>query len=360
MSSDPASAPPRRAAPAASVPDDEISLWEVLAVLIRRRQVIVRAVVVCAALAVVYTFLQPRTWTTEASFRPQGASGGGELVALAAQFGVNVGGGEDTESPAFYQELLASREILSRVAAGRYPVEGGELPLVDVLEIEASEDAPDPEALRLVRAVEWLREQAVSVSTGRETGVLTLSVQTEWPEVSRGIADRLLAEVSRFNLETRQSQAGAERAFVEERVEAALADLEAVEAELQAFLESNRQFEGSPQLVNQFEGLQREVALRQQVYSTLVQSYEQARISEVRDTPVLTVLQRPFVPVEPDGRGLVLRFALGVVLGGMLGVVLAFLVEVFRRPSAGGDPARDDFQEAWNGFLRSLPLRRSS
>jgi len=340
-------------------PDDEISLWEVLAVLIRRRSVIVWAVGVCAVLAVVVTFLQPRSWTTTASFRPQGSDGPGELASLASQFGVNIGGGETTESPAFYQELLTSREILSRVAAADYPLDGQALPLVDILEIEADPEEPRAEELRLVQAIEWLRESAVSVSTGRETGLLTLEVQTEWPEVSRGIADGLLAEVARFNLETRQSQASAERSFVEERVGAAREDLERAEAQLQAFLESNRQIGSSPELQFDRDRLQREVSLRQQVYSTLVQSYEQARISEVRDTPVITVLQAPFVPIRPDGRGLVLRFALGVVLGGMAGVVLAFLVEVFRRPGDDEDPARRDFQEAWADLISSLPMTRT-
>lgn len=343
----------------AAPPDDEISLWEVLAVLIRRRAVIVWSVAVCALLAILVTFLQPRSWTTSASFRPQGSDGPGELASLAAQFGVNVGSGETTESPAFYQELLTSREILSRVAAASYPLDDVPVPLVDILEIEADPDEPRAAELRLVKAIEWLRESAISVSTGRETGILTLEVETEWPRVSREIADALLAEVARFNLETRQSQARAERDFIEDRVQAAEASLREAEAELQVFLQNNRVIGEFSQTKLEFDRLQREVLNRQQVYSTLVQSYEQARISEVRDTPVITVLQSPYLPVEPDGRGLVLRFALGVVLGGMVGVVLAFLVEVFRRPGEDDDPARRDFQEAWADLVDSLPLTRT-
>jgi uncharacterized protein involved in exopolysaccharide biosynthesis len=335
--------------------DDEISLWEVLAVLLRQRRWIVRSIVACAALAVVLAFVRARTWTTSASFRPQGSQGASELMALASQFGVNVGGSDEGESPALYQELLGSREILSRVAVAEYSAAdvSGTLPVL--LEIEA--DTPE---LELSRAVEWLEEQAVSVSTGRETGTVTLSVTTEWPGVSEAIARHLLDEVSRFNLETRQSQAGAERTFIEERVTAAEESLREAEAALQTFLQNNRVVGEFSQAKLEFDRLQREVLNRQQVYTTLVQSYEQARISEVRDTPVITVLQQPFLPPEPDGRGLVLGFALGVVLGGMLGVVLAFLAEVFGRPAQAGDPARRDFDEEWAGFLGSLPFRRSS
>lgn len=339
-------------APRTGVPDDEISLWEVLAVLLRRRGLIVRSVLLVAVLAVVVAFIRARTWTTAAAFRPQGSSGASELASLASQFGVNVGAADEGESPAFYQELLGSREILTRVAAQPYATGEDTLPLVDLLELEA-----DSEALRLDRAIRWLREEAVSVSTGRETGTVTLEVQTEWPLVSLHIARNLLDEVARFNLETRQSQARAERAFIEDRVRAAEASLRAAEAALQEFVRSNRVVGEFSELALERERLQREVNNRSQVYNTLLQSYEQARISEVRDTPVITVLQPPFLPPEPDGRGLTLAGALGLVLGGMVGVVLAFLVEVFQRPDPA-DPARRDFQEAWSGLLQSLPFRR--
>jgi len=102
---------------------------------------------------------------------------------------------------------------------------------------------------------------------------------------------------------------------------------------------------------------EREVMLRQSVLTTLVQSYEQARIAEVRDTPVITVLEKPFLPPGPDERRLVLSAALGIVLGGMAGIVLVFLIEAFCRPVAG-DQARKDFQDSWNGLMRSIPFVR--
>lgn len=332
-------------------PDDEISLWEVLAVLLRRRSLIVRTAGAVIVVAIAVAFLRDRTWTTEASFRPQGSSGASELAALASQFGVNVGSRDEGESPAFYQELLASREILSRVAVASYPGDEGVAPLPELLAIEE-----ENEGLQVARTVEWLRETAISVSTGRETGIVTVEVTSRWPQVSLGIAQDLLDEISRFNLETRQSQARAERDFIQSRVQAAADDLRDAEVALQEFLQNNRVIGEFSQAKLEFDRLQREVVNRQQVYSTLVQSYEQARITEVRDTPVITVLQSPFLPPEPDGRGLTLSGALGLVLGGMVGVVLAFLVEVVQRPMDGSDPARRDFQEAWAGLKRSLPF----
>lgn len=332
--------------------DDEISLWEVLAVLLRRRGTIVATTLVVTVLAVVVAFVRAESFTTTASFRPQGSEqSSSQLMALASQFGVNVPGGAEEASPAFYAELVTSREILSKSATRPYDVEGeGTVLLKDLLEIEK-----DTEPLREDATIRWLRDEAVSVSTGRETGTVTLTVTTEWPDLSQAIATDLLREVARFNLETRQSQATAERAFIEGRVKEAENELMVAEDSLRVFLEANRQYSNSPLLQLRYDALQREVSLRQSVLTTLVQSYEQARIQEVRDTPVITVLQEPFLPPGPDDRRLLLIVALGLVLGGMMGVVLAFVVEAFRRP-ADGDPAREDFERTWQGLRRSIPF----
>lgn len=339
--------------------DDEISLWEVLAVLLRRRGTIVLTTVLCLGAAVALTLLRADRFTTQASFQPQGSEAStSQLMALAGQFGINVPGmGGDELSPAFYAELLASREILQRVADRAYAVEGlGLVPLTDLLEIEA-----DTEALRVEAAYEALRDNLVSIDTGLETAVVTVTVTTKWPDLSQEIAEVLLDEIQVFNLETRRSQAASERAFIEARVDSARLALNAAEDSMQEFLQANRRFEDSPELTFQRERLQREISRQQQVYTALAQSFEQARIAEVRDTPVITVLQRPFLPPGPDDRSLLLAVALGVILGGMAGVVLAFIVEALRRP-APGDPAREDFQRAWDALVGSIPLvgRRSA
>lgn len=333
--------------------DDEISLWEVLATLLRRRSLIVRTAAVVAVLAVVLALVSPRTYTTSASFRPQGSAGASDLAALASQFGVRVPNQEETESPAFYAELLTSRPILARVAGATYRLEEGTTSLVSFLEI--AEDTPGLEEREALR---WLEEEAVVVGTGRETGIVHLDVTTTSAELSRQIADEMLRQVERFNLQTRQSRGAAERAFIEERVGAVREELAEAEASLLAHIQSNRQITSSPELQFQRNQLQDEVASRRQVYTSLVQAYEEARISEVRDTPVLTVLQTPFAPPAPDERGLVLRFILGVVLGGVLGVLLALFSEALTESGVEPGSPRAEVRRSWNELRSSIPFLR--
>lgn len=64
--------------------------------------------------------------------------------------------------------------------------------------------------------------------------------------------------------------------------------------------------------------------MQQQVFTSLNQAYEQTRIDEVRDSPVITVVERPEVPVLPDRRRLMLKGILALMVGGMLGIFVAF------------------------------------
>ncbi len=173
------------------------------------------------------------------------------------------------------------------------------------------------------------------------------------------IAEQLLRQVERFNLQTRQSRGAAERAFIEERVAAVQGELAEVEAALLAHIQSNRQITNSPELQFQRNQLQDEVASRRQVYTSLVQAYEEARISEVRDTPVLTVLQTPFAPPAPDDRGLLIRLVLGVVLGSLIGVLLALVAEALEAPEVEPGSPRAEVRRSWNRLRSSVPsLRR--
>ncbi|MFC1543922.1 Wzz/FepE/Etk N-terminal domain-containing protein [Gemmatimonadota bacterium] len=320
---------------------DEISLIELINVVLKNRRLVVVVPAIVFILVVGYTFLQPRTYSASASFTPQTSSGQRSLSSsLAAQFGFAIPGSEASQSPQFYADLLKSREILRPLLDPVYIFESGGIQiqgtLPELLEIENDD-------LGLVREV-TLRTlgELVSVSTDRETGLVSFSVKTWWPELSSRICKDLLDQLNRFNVETRQSQATAQRRFVEARLDVVRDSLRTAEDALQEFLQKNRQWQGAPELEFIHDRLQREVTMRQQIFTSLNQAYEQARIDEVRDTPVLTVVERPEAPVLPDRRRLLLKGILALMVGAMLGVFGAFGREFMQR---GRQQESDEFAE---------------
>ena len=151
----------------------------------------------------------------------------GQLAGIAAQFGFSIPMAASGESPEFYVALLRSGEIRRAAVRSSYrriDRAGQDTTWVTGDLVELFEVRGRSEQGRLEGAVEQLGRR-MSVGTSPETGMVRLSVQTKWPELSVQIAERLIDLVNEFNLQTRQSQANAEREFVSGQLETARSEL---------------------------------------------------------------------------------------------------------------------------------------
>jgi uncharacterized protein involved in exopolysaccharide biosynthesis len=144
------------------------------------------------------------------------------------------------------------------------------------------------------------------------------------PDSAQHVASRVLAELTHFVLESRQTQLAAELRFTQRRLDEAAAELRTAERQLQIFLQTNRNFQNSPELRMRSESLAREVTLRQQIYTNLSQAAAQMRIEGTRDTPMLTVIDAPIRPLHEEPRQVALRSAFAAVVGA--GVAAVFVV----------------------------------
>lgn len=335
--------------------DNEMFLLALVTVLLKWRRSIIAFGLVGASLGLAAGLLKTRVYSSGATFLPQGAdanSGSAGLALAASQLGIQLPSAGTLWGPPVYVALLRSPALLAEVAADTLVVleDGGRRALLaDLLKVKHS--ATDERRDRTVIALRNL----LKVRELRPLSGVELTVTTRWPSVSLVIANRLVRGVERFNVETRKSQAAAERQFVEARADEAQRALRDAEDRLQVFLQRNRSFV-APELAFQRDRLQREVALRQELYTTLLQKREEARIREVRDTPVITMLQEPRLAVLPDPRFTVLKTGLGVLAAGLISVTVAFLWEGLadaRRLQS--DDAREFFKlvdEATPSFLK--------
>lgn len=343
---------------------EQLSLRPFATVLLRHRRLILYSALTLFVVVVVPMSFTARTYNSSASFMPQASSQRSGLSALAAQFGVPATVATASESPAFYADLLGTREVLQAVLESQYrvPTDTGVASgnLMDFLKVRATS-----EALRIEKALRRL-QSLLSVDLQTRTGVVRFSVRAPNRVLAQQVAQRLLDEVNRFNLEQRQSQASAERRFTEGRLQALQTELRAAEDRLQAFLQHNRDFR-SPELTFEQGRLARDVELRQAVYTTVAQANEQARINEVRDTPVITVIDPPSLPSQPEGRGRTKGGALALILGGLAGLVMAYGKEFAQHARSEGHAdelsslAREtvaDLRRPWGWMLQRL-WRRS-
>lgn len=330
----------------------EVSLLEAVGILLRWRRWSVWFPLGLMIVSAVGVLVSARKYTASATFVPQKSPGQlGRLAGLAAQFGVAVPGQSASESAEFYSDLVVSREILGRIVGDTVVVEVGSAPTVVSRLLGAvgpSQDAVLEDAVRRLR-------RRIGASTDLKTSVVGVRVTTGWAAVSKTLVQRIIEEVIRFDLHTRQSQASAERGFIEGRLADALRELRGAEDDLQGFLVKNRDYRNAPALQFQFDRLSRIMTNQQEVVRTLQRDYEQARIDEVRNTPRITVIEQPVAPARPDSR----RGALRVLLAGLVGVVIgwpvALLGESLRRARLAPSP---EYEFVAGELHRLLPLKR--
>jgi len=316
--------------------EDETRPLEFVNLLLRRRRLVLGVPLATALLAAVVSLLVPLTYTAITTFVPETSPATrvpAGLAGIAGQFGIALGG-EASQSPQFYADLIESRELMERVLRARYPrsseqgVSADSATLLEILD-----QGGDNSADSLYKGVKKLTK-LVSTSVDRKTDVVELDVDAHDRVLAALVANRFLAYLNDFNAKTRQSQAGERRKFTEDRLAQAEADLRRAEEELKIFYQRNRSWQQAPQLVFEEGRLRRQVDVRQEVYLTLRREYETARIDEANDTPVITVIDPPIPPARKSKPKRVLWVIAGAVLGGVASVAWAITadrVEQLRR-----------------------------
>lgn len=247
-------------------------------------------------LALLVSFAVPNKYRAVAQVYPEqqkvpGGANLGAIAGLASQIGVGLASG--AQSPQFYVQVLGSRKMMEEVLAARVaPDHGDSVPLIDYLA-----DNRDTGTVRLDRAMRRLRE-ATGASVNARTNILELAATAKDRAVSARIVALYLEQLGRFNVESRQTQAGLRRRFLEARLSESQDSVQRTDRAINTFLIQNRQYRDSPSLMYEYDKLQRQLTNYQTLSSSLRRDYDTARLDEVNDTPVLTVIDPPRPPLQ--------------------------------------------------------------
>jgi Uncharacterized protein involved in exopolysaccharide biosynthesis len=282
----------------------------------------------------------------------------GGFASVASQLGVGLPS-SPSSSPQFYADVLRSREVVEDVLRAKIPAEpvGASRDSIRILDLY--EDSEKPDSIRLDRGVTSLiRESAVSVNP--RTSVIELRVTSHSRTGSALVAKQFLSVLNSFNLNRRQSQAGARRRFLAARLREAQDSLNATELALQAFLEGNRQFRSAPGLQARFDRLQRQINGYQEVYSNFRQEFNAARVDEVNDTPVINVIDTAAVPMHKSSPRRIITAIVGGLLGLFLTVVYLLAKASMRRMQERKPGDYERLVRLRGIFLRTLGMRRNA
>jgi uncharacterized protein involved in exopolysaccharide biosynthesis len=277
----------------------------------------------------------PNQYTSVARILPMAKAGQGNLgavAALQAMSGFNLGNNASPFEQAL-PEILRSRAVLDRVLAKEYDYHqrawrfgadrAHHRTLQEVL------GAPDRDV-----AVQRL-SGLLDVQKDLKSGVLTVKVTLPSADLAQGVNQAMMTELEAFLVQLRNERGRATAGFMAERVGATRAELEDVLTRYLQFAGRNRGYAFSPDPVVKVEGqkLEYEVEYRKQALLRLQQQVDAAILEEKDATPVMSMLDRPTLPIQKTRPSRVM-WALGAFLLG----VAATLVWERRATLFEGEP----------------------
>ena len=309
--------------------DDEIELLDYVVVVVRRRWLVFWGTVLCGASAGVFGLLQPRMYRSEAVI----------LAAQQVDYLDLSNGGQSSLRRGLSQDLYVS--MLGSVPIGRKVLEGQ-------YEYELDGEELTTDLVAYFGAESWQQaldalEGAVDVESDK-TGTITIAAEFESAQLAAGVANAFVEQLVAYNGVRQDRHIGDQVKFIENRTAEIQQELSLAEQALAEFQRRNRDValateDGgflTPEMATQYSRLQREVAIRSALLTTVLSQYEMARMDAKKKFPDIEVLSRAEVPVLPGPRGAVKKGMIGGIVGMMMTVFLAFFLEYLRRNQASG------------------------
>ncbi len=321
------------------IKDDEIDIRALFQVLCNDRKRIIQITAVVTFIGVIYALLATPLYKSTITMYPSEQESGGQLSQLqgmASTFGFDMGGGE----PSFnIPDIVQSRRLKTELIYHEWNSDKFDKPvnLIHYWEIAAAAGISlNPiswikalfasDAGSEYRTLKW-ETDALEILNDRiyvnesKSGLITVEILMEEPEIAAEMANTMYPAIVNFTVEAHSQQARLNREFIEGRQFEVKEQLAESEDALKVFRERNRSIMESPQLQLELERLLREVEIQTQIYITLQQQYELARIEEVKETPSVVILDVGNIAVDkysPKWKMIVLIFMfIGILFSGM-------------------------------------------
>ena len=165
----------------------------------------------------------------------------------------------------------------------------------------------------------------LNVKEDRRTGLIQVNIEMESPNLAAEVANFIGSEIQSYIQKQNTVKAVKEKLFISERLIVVKGELEKIEDDLKEFKERNRGYEVSPELFMIYSQKFREAEAKQQVYVTLQQQLELARISEVKQTPIINILDEARSPVNKSRPNRAIISLLSLLAGFLFGASISII-----------------------------------
>lgn len=207
---------------------------------------------------------------------------------------------------------INSEKFLESVILHQYSLDKSQKNLIEIWNISGKNSFFDK--LSFIQSIEESEKQLIvakkrlktstSFLEDRKTGLNTISVKTQiTPDITEQIVQQMFNSILGYSNEITSLKAREKVSFIQGRVNDIKLKLEFSENEMLSFVENNKNL-NSPLLVLKKNRIQRDIDLLSQVYRTLADQLEVAKIGEMDNTSSIVILDSArYSPYKP-GRGM--------------------------------------------------------
>ena len=306
-----------------------ISLSDIFLTLAKQVKVVFLASFISVFFTVTYIkFIQTPKYQSKATILlPEGkTSNFGGLAGFASQFGMSMPNDKSTDlsSPDLFPELLRSRTFAEKILGKSFFTlrSNKDLTLLEILTGSSSE-ATMSKSESITKAMISLKGM-IDFKKNPSSNFYALTVTTFEPIFAKELAIVVLNELELLNSFYKMQIINEKIKFINQRINTVKSDLEDSEFKLKAFNEQNRQV-SSPALILQQDRLARNVEVQKEIFLTLKQQLELAKIEEIQGASIMQVLDAPNVPLSPENKNLKLSIFVAAIFGLTSGIIIALI-----------------------------------
>ncbi len=286
------------------IDDNKIDFKVLASVLYKNKKYILLTTFIFALCGTSSSFLLKKYYNAQITLYPAKkdiGQGFAQFQTLAANLGMNSSKNDQSFN---IPDVVKSRLIANRAIFQKWTIKDGKS--VSLIELWNLKKKPlltislinKIDSVAVVEKAIKKFKNHVQVSEDRTTGLIMISTTFQDPNVAAGVANFIGRQVETYIQKENSAQSTKEKLFISERLSVVKKELEISELELKDFKERNLGYEGSPELFMKYSRFFREVEAKKEVYLTLQQQLELARIEEVKQSPILHILDSAVPPIR--------------------------------------------------------------
>ncbi len=355
--------------PLESTEEQLVDLSEMLRMLWDGRVKIIQVSALFMVLGILFTLSSPTEYTVSVKVLPEiqlPTANLGRLGGLAAQFGLggSMGSGSVDFLPTqMYPEIFKSTDFLGEIISRQVYIDSVQdsityqeyfsdhqesnslvkytlgLPGVIIKAIRPetdslSTDDKQQNNFQLVSRPQMAAmnslEGSIELIRVEDTGVFDIRVTTQDPEVSFQLSRVIYAELSRYLTQYKTEKARKNLEFIQERLVDARIEFERTQARMAQLIDQNKgALTESARMMQQT--LQSEYNVKFNVYNSLTDQSEHAKIKVQEETPVLTIIQPPLYPLKKSAPNHILIVFVSTFLGLFGSIAYQIMAPIFSR-----------------------------